>query len=465
MTAERKWDTIAALATGPAPAPVGIVRVSGPDALLIAEKVFRSPRFHADTARGHRIYYGKLVDPGSGLQLDEGLLLVFRAPKSYTGEDMVEISCHGNPHILRDVLEAVIAAGARHARPGEFTFRAFLNGRMDLAQAEAVAELIQARSAAAVRAARWKQAGYLSERIRELRDALLQASATLETAIEFDAEDDAPNPRGVSTAIAAVHAAIERMLDSARAGRVVRDGFRVAIVGRPNVGKSSLLNALSGRDRAIVTPIPGTTRDVIEETIELGGLQVTLLDTAGLRSPRGAVERAGATRARQMLGAADAYLIVLDAAKPLTPADRELTDAPDDRCIAVLLNKTDIVAAGRLERLEQRLRRQGVSRPIVAISALTGHGLEGLREIMVRHALAGWSPIEMELVTEERHAEALRRALAAVVSARERLAGEDEPVLAALDLRDAANELGQITGVTTSEHIVEAIFSRFCVGK
>lgn len=458
-------DTIAAIATGPAPGAIGIVRLSGPDALRVAGTLFRGSRFDAGTAKSHRIYHGVIHDPRTGEALDEALLLLFRRPRSYTGEDVVEFSCHGGPYVLSSVLSATIAAGARHAEPGEFTYRAFLNGRMDLAQAEAVADLIQARSAGAHRAALRQRDGCLSAKIASLRTTLLGAHATLEASLEYDAEDDAPDTHAAATALRSVMADIKALLRTVKLGRVLRSGYRIAIVGRPNVGKSTLLNALAGRDRAIVASTPGTTRDIVEENVSLGGLPVTLMDTAGLRRPRGEVEQVGIERALDATARADAVLVVFDAARRWTQADRRVFEAVSGRCAAIVWNKTDLVPPSLVERLASRYPSPTRSAPVFLVSAVTGTGIPALEEALVQHISRDSDSSDVDVVVHERHAEALDLAKRALLSALDHLEGAEEPVLAADDVREAADALATVVGATTNEDIVREVFRRFCVGK
>lgn len=458
-------DTIAAIATGPAPGPVGLIRISGPEAFSVAERVFAGAGFSAASAESHRIYYGHLRDPDMPGALDEVLLLTFRAPKSYTGEDVIEVCCHGGQYVLSRALAAVISAGARHAEPGEFTFRAFIHGRMDLAQAEAVAEIIHARSEKALRCALRQRQGFLSRQVGELRDRVLNACAAIEAHLEFDEEDAPPALEEVVRTIHELRDAVAAMLRSARVGRVVREGFRVAIVGRPNVGKSTLLNALVGRDRALVTPTAGTTRDVVSDTVSMGGISITLLDTAGLRQPRGNIERAGVQRTRETMAAAEGVLLVLDASRGWSDAETEVLRTAHAQTIAIALNKADRVSAAvQAKRLaETTCHAQGL--PVAVISALTGQGLEVVEELIVRHALGPEGLADHPIVVQERHAEALRHADAALDRAASHLADSAEPVLAAEELRCAADHLGIITGITAPEDTVRRIFSRFCVGK
>lgn len=465
MSGSRHRDTIAAIATGPSPGPLGIVRISGPTAFAIAERVFQGSVFRARLRQSHRVYYGRLCDPLSKDPIDEALLTTFRAPKSYTGEDTVELSVHGSPFLLSSALDAVICAGARQATPGEFTFRAFSNGRMDLAQAEAVADLIAARSALAAQAALRLREGGLSHQIRDLRERLLAASATIEMILDSDDDDVPCDAHDLRALLVGVRESVAGLLRSFSVGRVVRDGFKVAIVGRTNVGKSTLLNALAGRARAIVTSTPGTTRDLIEETVDLGGLAVTLIDTAGLRTPRGPIERQGIELALDAAASAHGVIVVLDATRRISGTDVAAIRKAGDRCIVVVWNKTDLVAEGLHQRLmcQPLLVQQG--RPIAMVSAARRLGLEHLEEMIVHAALGGASLVEAPVVTHARHAEALRTAEAGILHAMSVLDDAGEPAKAAFDVREAADALGDILGITSPEDVVHAVFERFCVGK
>jgi len=460
------FDTIAAVATGPAPGAIGIVRVSGSASFGIVSYLLRGSRFSPSSAVSHHVYHGYVHDPATGEPIDEVLLLVFREPHSYTGEDVVEISCHGGPYVLSRVLEATIAAGARHAEPGEFTMRAYLRGRMDLAQAEAVADIIEARSEGALRCAIRQREGGLSKRVASMRATLLAACAGAEAMLEYDDdEDDTPRLSEVLQNVHDVAAEVASLYRTFDLGRVLRRGYRVAIVGRPNVGKSTLLNALAGRERALVTAIPGTTRDIVEETVSLGGMAVTFLDTAGLRKPRGSVEAAGVQRTRDTAALADGVLVVLDASRGWRPQDQQVLESAGERCIAVLWNKTDTVPPQRAHALAQHPALREVHVPVLAVSAAKGTGLEDLHRTIMSHIAKATSLPEDELVTNERHARALHEAHHRINSALARLQDGDEPVLAAADLRDAADALGVILGATTPEDVIHEIFSRFCVGK
>ncbi|HYP03186.1 MAG TPA: tRNA uridine-5-carboxymethylaminomethyl(34) synthesis GTPase MnmE [Cyanobium sp.] len=448
-------DTIAAVATAVAAGEgsVAIVRISGPQAETIGGRLFHAPG--RQVWESHRVLYGQVVDPASGEKVDEALLLLMRAPRSFTRETVVELHCHGGLVAVRRVLELVLEAGARRAGPGEFSQRAFLNGRLDLTQAEAIGEMITARSRRAAQLAMAGIDGGLQRRLTTLRERLLDQLAELEARVDF--EEDLPPLDGAAVVaeLAAVQADLEQLVAEARQGELLREGLRVAIVGRPNVGKSSLLNLLSQRDRAIVADLPGTTRDLLESELVLEGVPLTLLDTAGIRPSQDPVERLGIERSRQALASADAVLLLFDLEEGWTPADQELQDlVPEGVPLLVVGNKLDRLAAGA--------RDQGPA--AVAISALTGAGHQQLAGRLL--GLCGGSGLEglqVALNARQRElagaaAEGLTRSLQA---AREGLPWD----FWTIDLRGAVRSLGEITGEEVSEAVLDRVFARFCIGK
>lgn len=453
-------DTIAAIATPLGEGALAVVRVSGRDALTVADRCFRPAGRRAvkpSDAPSHTIHYGHVMRDGHAV--DEVLLAVMRAPRTYTREDTVEISCHGGLLPARLVLDTVLAAGARPAEPGEFTKRAFLNGRLDLAQAEAVADIIRARTDLALAAAEEQLAGRLSQRINRLRDALMHLLAHVEAHIDFPEEDIAPATQ--AELLAGLRSALEDMealLRTATEGQILRHGIRAALVGRPNVGKSSLLNQLLGRDRAIVSPTPGTTRDTIEETANLRGIPVVFVDTAGLRETGEAVEQEGIRRSQAALRAAELVVLVLDRSAPREPEDDRLLAEVAGRRHVVVLNKSDLPP-----RLELSA---GLTAPVVAVSCLTGAGLEQLKETIVQTVWSGALRAEqMEVMINARHQDALRRAHEATQRTLDALAAGVPLDLAALDLRQAVNAVGEVVGKTTVENLLDVVFREFCLGK
>ncbi|MGE3309095.1 MAG: tRNA uridine-5-carboxymethylaminomethyl(34) synthesis GTPase MnmE [Limisphaerales bacterium] len=459
-TAASDHDTIAAIATPVGEGGLAVVRISGPKALDVADRLFvpagaRGPSPSA--APTHTVHYGHVTRDAR--PIDEVLLTVLRAPRTFTREDTVEISCHGGVFIARQVLDAVLAAGARLAQPGEFTRRAFVNGRIDLTQAEAVADLIHARTELAVAAAHEQLAGSLSSRVRSLRDALLKTLAHVEAHIDFPDEDIAPDTqRQLLERLDQAIAGMEQLLATAREGRVLRRGIRAAILGRPNAGKSSLLNRLLGQDRAIVSTIAGTTRDTIEETANIRGIPVVFIDTAGLREAADALEEEGIRRTRAAASKAELVLHVLDASQPLVDVDvaslRQFAGQPR----ILILNKADLPAALTLP--------PDLSDSAVPVSCATGQGLEDLKAAVHRLVWNGSVGGGMhEVMINARHEDALRRGHTAAVQCIRALRDGSHLDLVAVDLRIALHALGEIVGETTTDDLLDVIFSEFCLGK
>ena len=458
-------DTIAAISTPVGEGGIGIVRMTGPNAAEILRRMFtpgsRSEGFEFEP---RKLHYGYILDPSTGECIDEVLAVYMPAPRTYTRQDMVEINGHGGIVALRRILTLCLRLGARQAEPGEFTARAFLNGRLDLAQAEAVLDIVRARTEASLRAAMGQLTGCLSEQVRQIRDALLQALAYLEASIDF-AEDEVPE-RDVSPDLALAAAGLSRLLTDADRGIIYRQGVRAAIVGRPNVGKSSLLNRLLRTSRAIVTDIPGTTRDTLEETLNLRGVPVVLVDTAGIQArAQDPIEQLGIERSRIALAQADLALFVVDASQPFTEADRSIAALIGKRPAIVALNKIDLLEPDARAKLQSSMTPFD-SFPAVSISALTGEGLESLEEAILEIVFSGQViASEPPMVTSPRHKEALSRALDHLRAAQAGYQAGALADLVAIDLRAAINALGEITGQTASEDLVETIFSHFCVGK
>jgi tRNA modification GTPase len=464
-------DTIVAIATPPGRGGIGVVRLSGPGARIIAGRLIAhdtplEPR-HATLTT---IAAGNRVDSGdSGDSLDQVIATCFPAPHSYTGDDVVELSAHGSPVVLRAIVSAAIDAGARLAEPGEFTLRAFLNGRIDLMQAEAVADLVDAVTPLQARAAFDQLQGTLTQVIGEIDAALFDLIARLEASVDFPEEGyHFVDPGALAGAIDGLRARTTALLATARRGRLVREGLQIAIVGKPNVGKSSLFNALAGASRAIVTDVPGTTRDLVSEVVDLDGLRVTLVDTAGLRETRDAIEAEGVARSRQAQSVADLILIVVDRAAPLEAEDRAIIDAAAGRPRLIAANKSDIAAGAKSPWDVEALRHAGC--PIVEISAVTGDGLEPLRDRIASalDATGGGTRADRPEITNVRHIALVQRADEALARARHAVLGEggalpEEFVLA--DLQDARAAFEEITGRRVSEDLLAHIFSRFCIGK
>ena len=437
---------------------MAIVRVSGPAAAAVASRVFRG--HPPQRWRSHRLYLGRFVN-AEEQDLDRGLAVMMRAPHSYTGEDVVELHCHGGTLVARRILGAVLDAGARTARAGEFTARALLNGKLDLAQAESVADLINAPTDAALRVAVDQLGGALSRKIAAIRERLISIGARLEVAIDFSEEDVGELDRDALTREAT---AIERDLLALVAtyarGRVLREGLRVAIVGKPNVGKSSLMNQLLQTDRAIVTPIPGTTRDTLEETIALEGMPVVLVDTAGIRHASGEVERVGIERTRREIANADVAVVMLDSSRPLAPEDREVLDATRHKERILLINKIDLPTRLSLTELSGDHLNASVKSSLV-----DGRGLHSLARKIVASGLRGSAPKGEVTVIRERQRSALELAARAVAGVARSLRMGQPADIVAVDVMSGLGHLGEVVGTTSAEDVLDRIFSEFCIGK
>jgi len=447
-------DTIAAIATPLGEGGLAVIRLSGGNAMTISAKCFRPIGDASKTpldAPTHTLHYGKIAH--NGRDIDEVLLAVLRAPRTFTREDTVEITCHGGLLAAQSVLKAVLAAGARSAEPGEFTRRAFLNGRIDLAQAEAVVDVIHARTDLALVAANEQLAGKLSQRINQLRDDLMHALAHVEAHIDFPDEDIAPDTMAkLLTRLDAALTFIDELLATADEGQVLRQGIRAAIIGRPNVGKSSLLNQLLGHDRAIVTPTAGTTRDTIEETANIRGIPVVFIDTAGLRESADVIEAEGVRRSHEIIARAELILHVLDASQTLTDEDQQNLDIFDGKKRILVSNKAD---------LRPKLDLLGIK-----TSCLDGTGIENLKDAIRAAAWSGDIRVEMlPVMINARHQDALRRARDAVEKSLAAFRAGETLEFPAMDLRIAANAVGEVVGKTSTEDLLDAIFSQFCIGK
>jgi tRNA modification GTPase len=465
-------ETIAAIATPPGPGGIGIIRISGPLALSIAQKIFR-PRYKPSTPAfdSHHMYYGFIHDPVSSTVIDEVLVVFMRAPHTYTREDVVEIQSHGSYLVLQEILGIIIAHGARLAQPGEFTKRAFLNGRLDLTQAEAVLELIEARTDEARSVALGQLQGRLYEEVSTIQKNLLALRAILEVAIDFP-EDEADI---IDSAIMSgkltdeVEAGLEKLITRADEGKIFREGISAVILGRPNVGKSSLLNTLLEEERALVTPVPGTTRDTIEEIVNIKGMPVRIVDTAGIRHTNETVEEMGIQRARAKLAEADLVLFMLDASEPLTDEDqalyRSIKQNRKTQKVLLVVNKIDLSRETNLEHYKTGLGNED----IVPISAKRHIGITELKDsvfalITGRTKGPGWDP-GAAAVPNIRHKSALQKALAACRRAQQGLEVNISPDLLAIDIQSALEHLGDIVGETTTEDVLDMIFEKFCIGK
>lgn len=455
-------DTIAAISTPVGEGGISVIRVSGPDAIPVADRIYRGKNPLQDVPT-HTVHYGHIADPSSNEQIDEVLVTVMRQPRTFTREDVVEISCHGGIVPVQKTLELLLEHGARLAEPGEFTKRAFLNGRIDLSQAEAVMDLIRAKTDSAAKVALSQHEGRLSRLIHRLRNGILESLAHLAVNVdypEYDAEQmTAQLLRERSEQIARE---LGRLLETARQGKIYREGIKTVIVGRPNVGKSSLMNALTHENRAIVTEIPGTTRDVIEEYVNVRGIPLHLLDTAGIRETEDIIERIGVERSHQALARADLVLLLLNYAESLTDADRDLLSLVRKHTSIVIVNKTDLprqIDLGEVHRLIGEI-------PLITTSLKEEKGIEHLEEAISRLFQLGKVELaDGTYVSNVRHIHLIRKALASV---REVIQGIDAGVpldMVEIDLKNAWESLGEVIGESVSEDLIDQIFSQFCLGK
>ncbi|HZT68294.1 MAG TPA: tRNA uridine-5-carboxymethylaminomethyl(34) synthesis GTPase MnmE [Terriglobia bacterium] len=464
-----KEDTIVAIATPPGRGGIAVVRLSGKLALEIALQLVRLAKQPPEPQRAS---LGKFIDPENGEAMDDAVLTFFRGPHSYTGEDVVEISCHGSPVITAYMVECCLKLGARAAEPGEFSMRAFLNGRIDLTQAEAVRDLIESRTLYQARVAAAQLGGALSARLKPHKHALLELIARLEAGIDF-ADDDVEvmDWADLLAQLDAVRRGLERMVKSYAYGRIVREGLSLSVVGRPNVGKSSLFNRLLNMDRAIVTEIPGTTRDLVSETASMGGIPVRLVDTAGIRTTADQVEQIGVERTRQAMADSDVRLLVVDTSQEWTDEDSELlrkTRAMGQMLVAA--NKSDLPERTTKSDIERAIQAENGELPgrveVVATSALTGQGVDELRDRIVRSVGAGAnSGSEGELITNLRHQQLLKESLDALGRCRRAAEQRMHHEMLLLDLYEALKALDTLTGATDVEDVLGIIFSRFCIGK
>jgi tRNA modification GTPase len=452
-------DTICAVSTPPGAGGIGIIRISGREAISIASTVFRPRRNEKfGTEPSHSLVYGHVVDPASGETVDEVLVSVMRAPATYTREDVVEMNCHGGMMPLWRTMSLLLAAGARQAEPGEFTKRAFLNGRIDLAQAEAVMDIIQSKTELSHRAANEQILGGLSKEIAELRDQMVSLIASVEASIDFPEDDiEMGTEQSLAAGVNGLLMSVDRLISTYACGRILRDGFATAIVGKPNVGKSSLLNALLKQNRAIVTEIPGTTRDVLEEYLNIAGVPLKILDTAGIRHSHDLVEQEGVRRSLAAIESADIVLVVLDGSQPLCVEDRRVLDEVREKNAILIINKAD---------LPRDLEKLDVPRNQVSLSCHTGEGLDILKAMisdLVKQGVVNsrehaWAVNRRHKTALEQTRESLQKAIGSITS-------NLSPEFIAMDLRGALDSLGLIIGTTYTEDILERIFNDFCIGK
>jgi len=455
-------DTIAAIATPLGEGGIAVIRVSGDESINIVERIFRSKR-KLSQVESHTIHYGHIYDLQSQEKIEEALVTVMRAPRSYTAEDVVEVNCHGGIVSVRKVLDAIIDSGARLAEPGEFTKRAFLNGRIDLTQAEAVMDLIRSKSDRAYSVALKQADGLLSRKVKELRHTLVETMAHIEVNIDYPEHDvEELTNAFIKEKCESVLKSIEDLLHSAEQGKLLREGIETAIVGKPNVGKSSLLNLLAQDNRAIVTDIPGTTRDVIEEYVNVGGIPLKLLDTAGIRETTDIVERIGVERSRSAITSADLILFVVNGNEPLSDEELKLLDSLRDRQILVVVNKMDLETRIDMGELYKRVPEERV----VRLSALEGEGLGQLEQTI--HGIFFSGAIEasdLTYVSNARHIHLLKKAKASLQEALNGVAAFMPIDMIQIDVRNAWEQLGEMIGDAVSESLIDQIFSQFCLGK
>ncbi|WP_346355100.1 tRNA uridine-5-carboxymethylaminomethyl(34) synthesis GTPase MnmE [Azotosporobacter soli] len=457
-------DTISAVATAVGEGGIGIIRLSGVNAVKVAENLFK-PTNKSPVAQlaSHQLTYGKVVDSLSGQAVDEAMLVVMRSPRSYTKEDVVEIHCHGGPVPLRRTLELTLRHGARLAEAGEFTKRAFMNGRLDLVQAEAVMDLIRAKSDASLSMALGQLQGSLSTKVKEMRHEILALIAHLEATIDFPEEDiDELTTQEVRSRLTALLTQMDHLLAGRKTGRILREGLETVIIGKPNVGKSSLLNALLREQRAIVTDIPGTTRDIIEESVSIRGIPLKIVDTAGIRETKDIVEKIGVERARALIEKADLILLLLDASAPLTDEDKEVLRLLEGKEAMIILNKSDLPPLWQETDLQQEI----AGKKILKLSVLDGSGLDELEEAIVKLVYSGAvSPKENAFLQNVRQADLLEKASEQAKDALRTIDAGLPPDFVVVDLRSVWESLGEITGDTVGEDIIQQIFSQFCIGK
>jgi tRNA modification GTPase len=455
-------DTIAAIATPLGEAGIAVIRVSGPDAVAVVDRLYQG-KTPLREAKSHTIHYGYLVDPASGERLDEVLISVMKAPRTYTREDVVEVNCHGGLVVVRRVLQAILKHGARLAEPGEFTKRAFLNGRLDLSQAEAVIDLIRSKTDRARKIALKQVEGQLSKRINQLRQTLIETLAHIEVTIDYPEHDVQEVTQSLlRERCKQVRDEIGRLLETAEEGKILREGLKTTIIGLPNVGKSSLLNALIKENKAIVTDIPGTTRDVIEEYVNIKGIPLHLIDTAGIRETEDVVERIGVERSRQALEEADLILFVLNRAEPLRDEEVELLEKVREMNTILIVNKADLQPALDVDDL----RKKYPELPLIEISVKEGLGLDQLEQAIADFVYGGrLGEEDLTYVSNSRHIALLHEAQAALGDALVAIE-EGMPVdLVQIDIQQAWEKLGEIVGETVSEALIDQLFSQFCLGK
>jgi tRNA modification GTPase len=455
-------DSIVALSTPLGRGGIGIVRVSGPGALTVLKHLTGGEC--ADLEPNY-LTLRAIIDPFSEEKVDQALVCFFKAPHSFTGEDVVEFHCHGSPVLLRRILDTILRLDVRLAKPGEFSLRAVMNGRLQLTQAEAIRDLIDAQTDAAAQQATRQLDGEISHRLQPAKDQLLRIIVRLESSLEF-VEDDLPQleQEEMESALAALRSDLKSLANTFVRGRLLHEGLKVALVGRPNAGKSSLFNSLLGHERAIVTEIPGTTRDTISEPIGWDGIPITLIDTAGMRVTTDQIESLGVARTRRAAADADLLVIVVDGSEPLTEEDQLVLDDASGKLHVIAVNKSDLPNFSPA-RVEEKIRDADRPAPAVAVSALTEDGIVQLRDALLKPFVNGNGAAEGLMITNARHHDLLLRATDAIASSEARIRERASEEIILIGLHNALKFLGEITGETTTEEILGQIFSTFCIGK
>jgi tRNA modification GTPase len=458
----KEFDTICGIATPLGEGGISIIRVSGSDSLKVINKIFKGKNSsNILDMKSYTMRYGYICDIDSKVEIDEVIISYMKGPRSFTAEDVVEVNCHGGVVSTGRVLEEIIKVGARIAEPGEFTKRAFLNGRIDLSQAEAVMDIIRAKTDLSMKSAVMQSNGALSKEIGKLREYMLNTLALIEYSVDFTEDDEEPDetiPIRVQEQLTVAIEDMKKLLEGANEGRIIRDGLKLAIIGKPNVGKSSLLNCLLKEKRAIVTDIPGTTRDIIEEFISLDGIPVKITDTAGIRETEDEVEKIGVEKSREKIDEADLVVLMLDSSRPLEDEDREIIKKVKDKKYVVLMNKND---------LEKKISDDDIKelKNIIYISAKTGFGIDELKKKVKDLFFNGEVDSESMIISNNRHKQALYRALENCEEALDRVKSNEYLDLISIYVTSALKALGEITGSELEEDLINKIFSEFCVGK
>ena len=456
-------DTIAAIATAPGEGGIGIIRISGKDALNILDKIYRTKSGNKlKEFNSHTVKYGYIIDTSTEELIDECLALYMKSPRTYTKEDVVEINCHGGVVSTRKVLEAVLNSGARLSEPGEFTKRAFLNGRIDLSEAEAVMDLIRSKTDESAKIALEQAQGKTSKKVKEVSSKLLDALAHIEAAVAFP-EDDVEDvvSEKVKKSVGEVIDEVESLIENSNAGKIYRDGLNTIIVGKPNVGKSSLLNTLLQEKRAIVTDIPGTTRDVIEEYVNIKGIPIKLVDTAGIRETEDLVEKIGVEKSKEYLEKADLVILMLDNSRALEDQDKEIIEFVKDKKVIIIINKMDLISKLDLNYIKERFSEEN----IVYTSINTESGVEEVKDKIASLVNSGHIAIKDVYITNVRHRDVLVKAKESLIGGLNALEINMPLDMASVELKEAYLKLGEITGEAYSEDILDKIFSDFCIGK